>query len=62
MKKRGEDNAKAIKDILTKLEIRNTGIFRHDKKLRETFFSMAKQMADCTSEDRILKIARSLRG
>lgn len=62
MKKRGEKNTKAIKDVLAELKIDNTGIFRHDKILREQFFSMAKQMADCTSEDRILKIARSLLG
>lgn len=62
MKKRGERNAKAIKDIVANLKINNTGIFRKDKRLREQFFSLAKEMTDCTSEDRLLKIARSLCG
>jgi hypothetical protein len=59
MKKRGEKNTKVIDDILKDLRIENTSIFRKDKKLREIFFSMAKEKTDCTSEDRILKIARS---
>jgi len=62
MKQRGESNAKAIKEIMKTFQIKDTSIFRKDKKLRENFFSMAKEMTDCSSEDRILKIARSLRG
>ncbi len=58
MKKRGERNRKAIEGILNKLGIQNTGIFRKDKKLRNSFFGMVKEFTDLDSEDRILKIAR----
>lgn len=60
MKKRGERNRKTVKEVLDKLQIEDTSKFRHDKKLREQFFAMTKQLADCGSEDRILKIARSI--
>jgi hypothetical protein len=58
MRKRGERNTKAIEDVLNKLGIKNIGIFRKDKRLRNSFFDMAKKLTDLESEDRILKIAR----
>lgn len=59
MKERGKKNAKSVREIIEQLNITSTGDFRKNKKLRDEFFSMAKKMTDCTSEDRLLKIARN---
>lgn len=59
MKERGQKNAKAVREIIEQLNITSTGAFKKDKKLRDAFFRKAKEMTDCDSEDRIMKIARN---
>lgn len=60
MKARGEKNVQEVKNLLSRFGIKNTSVFRRNKELREKFFSEGRKVTDCTSEDRIIRIARSV--
>ncbi len=58
MKKRYSNNNKVINELIEKMSISDTGIFRTDKDKRKIFFDQAKEKTSLTSEDRIFRITR----